>query len=298
MAGEIWTILKLIDWTKSYFENKSIESARLEGEILLAHVLQCKRIDLYTSFNRILTEDELSRFKELVKRRAAGCPVQYITGKTEFFSTELAVRRGALIPRPETEVLVEETIKILSAPAEENVSERLLLDIGTGSGNIPVAILKHVPMLKVYATDISDATLELAAENAARYDFSKYILFLHGGLFEPLADLNLEGSFDIVVSNPPYVSPEEYENLSSSIRDFEPPEALVAEDGGLFFHKKIIENADKYLRPKAFLLMECGATQAPSLQSILQETGRYDSIETIKDYSGILRVVKARRSTG
>jgi len=298
VSKEIWNILKLINWTKSYFENKSIESARLEAEILLAHVLQCKRIDLYTSFSRILTEDELSRFRELVKRRAAGCPVQYITGKTDFFSTELAVREGVLIPRPETEVLVDEAIKILAASAQRRDSERLLLDLGTGSGNIPVAILKHVPMLKVYATDISDAAIDLAAENAAKYAFSKYITFLCGGLFEPLTGLNLEGKFDMIVSNPPYVSPEEYETLSPTVRDFEPPEALVAQDGGLFFHKKIIESADKYLRPKAFLLIECGATQAPALQSILREAGTYDSIEAMKDYSGILRVVKARRSTG
>ena len=296
LAKETWTLVKLINWTKEFFEKKGIENARLEAEVLLAYLLKLKRIELYTNYNRVLTEDELAEYKKLIQKRSSRYPTQYITGKTEFFSTELAVREGVLIPRPETEVLVEEAIKILSAPFAGAPCERILLDIGTGCGNIPIAILKHVPMLKVYATDISEKALELAGENARRYGFSRTIVFLKGDLFEPLANLNLEKSFDIIVSNPPYIAPEECENLMPEVRDFEPREALLSEEGGIFFHKKIVENADKFLKPAGYLLMECGASQAEKLKNILQNSNIYNSIESIKDYSGVARVVKARRS--
>ena len=296
MAKEIWTILKLINWTKTFFEKKGIENARLEAEVLLAHLLNLERIELYTSFSRELCEEELAAFRKLIQRRAERCPSQYITGKTEFYSTGLSVREGVVIPRPETEVLVEEAIRILTAISEAARGEQILLDIGTGGGNIPIAVLKHVPMLKVYATDISQEALALAAENAARYGFAEKIVFLCGDLFEPLADLKIEGSFDIITSNPPYISPEEYQNLMPEVRDFEPKEGLFAEDGGIFFHKKIIADADKFLRAAGFLLMECAARQAEPLKDILQKSHAYTNIEAIKDYSGNLRVIKAQRS--
>jgi len=296
VAEEIWTILKLINWTKTFFEKKGIENARLEAEVLLAHLLKLERIDLYANFNRTLAEEELAGFKKLVRKRAGRCPGQYITGRTEFYSTELSVRQGVAIPRPETEVLVEEAIRILTALSEAAAGERALLDIGTGSGNIPVAVLKHVPMLKVYATDVSQAALSLAGENAARYGFSEDIVFLKGDLFEPLANLNLEGAFDVIASNPPYVSPDEYQNLMPEVRNFEPKEALFAADDGTFFHKKIIADADKFLRPAGFLLMECAACQAEPLKNILRQNHAYANIEAIKDYSGNLRVIKAQRN--
>jgi release factor glutamine methyltransferase len=298
VANEEWTILKLINWTKGHFERKGIENARLEAELLLAHLLRLKRIDLYTNFNRVLTDEERAAYRELIQRRARHCPSQYIRGKTEFFSTELEVREGVLIPRPETEVLVEQAIEILNTPRDDAGRQRLLLDIGTGSGNIPVAVLKHVPMLKVYATDVSEQALALAAGNASRYGFSERVVFLKGSLFEPLADLGLEKGFDVIVSNPPYVSPQEYERLMPEVREFEPKEALVAGEGGTFFHKKIIANADRYLRADGFLLMECAPAQAELLRNILQEHHAYTNMKAVKDYSGNVRVIMAQRGTG
>lgn len=285
--GETWTILKVIQWTTGYFARKGIEQPRANAEVLLAHVLGLQRIELYLRHDQPLTTSELARYREAVRRRAAREPTQYITKKQEFWSLEFEVGPSVLIPRPETELLVENALKILgTGPAR-------IMDLGTGSGAISVALAHECPTLQIIATDTSVRALEIARRNADRHNVSSRIFFVAMDPFAALAPLPL---FDLIVTNPPYIGDAEFSELAAEVSGYEPHTALKGGGiEGLTVIRKILQEMPLYLKAGGALLMEIGHRQAALLQKEIEENPQIEFHEFISDYSGILRVLKLRK---
>lgn len=269
---------------------KDIESPRVEAELLLSHILNLKRTDLYLNGQRVLSSEEEENLKRLVEERFKGKPLQYVIGETEFYGLRFKVDSRALIPRPETEVLVSKVLEYFKKEKKE--SDHLkIIDIGTGSGNIAISLAYHLKNCFVYATDISSDALYLAKENAEINKVEDRIEFLCGDLFAPLKDKGLEGKIDAVVSNPPYVQKEEKQILPKEVRDFEPEVALFAKEG---LYGRIIDQSVLFLKKwKGILALETGYNQTQKVKNIIQSNGEFTSIEIIKDLSGIERVVMA-----
>lgn len=292
-AASSWTVLKLLSWTRDYFASHDIESPRADAEILLAHTLELRRIDLYVQYDKPLTREELARFREMVRRRALREPVAYITGEKEFWSLDLKVAPAVLIPRPETECLVEAALAVLSQDPEAH--GRKILDLGTGSGAIVLALAVQRPLDEFYAVDRSSSALSIAQENAERHGLSDRIRFLNGSWFEPVG--RGDASFDLIVSNPPYIRRGELADLQPEIRHFEPESALDGGQEGTDCLSHIILGAPHYLRPSGYLLLETGHDQKPLLEELVHRAGCYGEITFIKDYSGHDRVLRLRKES-
>ncbi|MEI7812906.1 MAG: peptide chain release factor N(5)-glutamine methyltransferase [Ignavibacteria bacterium] len=277
------TVLESIKLSTSYFEKKGIESPRVNAEILLAHVLKCKRLDLYMAFDKPLKEKELATYRETIKRRATFEPLQYIVGSVEFYGLPFQVDRSVLIPRPETEILVE---SIINAFPKDNCFN--ILDIGTGTGNIPISLAKYLPQSHFTSIDISRDALKLAKQNAADNSVSDRIVFLHKDILS--TETEFENKFDIIVSNPPYVPVNEYPTLQAEIIRFEPREAVTDENDGLTFYKSISGKAELLLNENGYLFFEVGKGQAGCVYEIM-EADNYKNIKIIKDYLNIERVI-------
>ena len=230
---------------------------------------------------------QLDAFRKLIARRLIWEPVAYITGRKEFWSFALEVNSSVLIPRPDTEIIVEEALDVYR---NYNSLPVRILDIGTGSGAIALALASEIDGAKIVATDISTSALALAQKNAAILGLGDKIDFRQGSLFEPV-----EGLFDIIVSNPPYIAASDYEELPASVKDFEPCEALLAGVSGLEFYEKLISSAAAYLKKNGWLLLEIGAKQKAGVRGIMEASGFYESIALRSDYAGLPRVIKARR---
>jgi release factor glutamine methyltransferase len=252
--------------------------------------LGCDRLEFYKNPVMTISETQLTAFRNLIARRLQWEPVAYITGRKEFWSFTLEVNSSVLIPRPDTEIIVEEALNIYRNFTSLPVR---ILDIGTGSGAIALALAREITGAKVVATDISIAALNLAQKNAATLGLKEKIDFRQGNLFEPV-----DGLFDIIVSNPPYIAANDYEELPASVKAFEPREALFAGESGLEFYEKLIYQADGYLQKNGWLLLEIGAKQEAGIRGIIEGSGFYDSIEMRADYAGLPRVIKARRKVG
>jgi release factor glutamine methyltransferase len=282
---EAWTIKKLVDWTTDYFKKYSIEWPHLEAEILLAHALNVPRIQLYVQFERVLKEDELKSFKALILRRSKREPIAYITGYQPFMSVNIKVTPAVLVPRPETEKLVEvalEEAKQLKGPR--------VADIGVGSGAIAVCLAKFLPEARVFGTDLSKEAIEVAEGNAQAQGVADRCEFFVGDLFKPL-----EGqSFDIIVSNPPYIKTADIEKLQPEIKDFEPRGALDGGEDGLKFFKEIIAAAPPYLKTGGYLILEVGAGEDLEVSEMIKSSRKFEEPGSYKDLSGIKRVVKAK----
>jgi len=282
---EQWTVLNVLQWTTQYFNEKGFEQPRADAEVLLAHALGVERIQLYLNYDKPLAAEELALFRGLVRRRASFEPTQYITGKQEFWSLDFEVTPAVLIPRPETEVLVEKALEI----AGDEPS--LVLDIGTGSGAIAVAMAHERTGMRIIAADKSWSAIEVARRNAARHGVANRIFFVVTDLFGAVAPLPL---FDLIVSNPPYVSDAELLDLSAEIANYEPRSALRGGGKrGLALIRKILEEFHARLKPKGSLLMEIGLGQAEILEAEFSEclAGRFQFVE---DYSGVKRVLHVR----
>ena len=268
-------------------EAADIPTARLDAEVLLSFCLDCERLEFYKNPARRINKQKLAVFQNLVTRRLKWEPVAYITGRKEFWSFVLEVNRDVLIPRPDTEVLVEEALHIIKTIHSAEIK---ILDIGTGSGAIALALAKELPGAKITATDISANALTLAQKNARNLGLDSLIDFRQGNLLEPVDDF-----FDIIVSNPPYISEAEYQNLPHGVKDYEPPEALLAGVQGTEFYEKIINQAGDYFKSAGWLLLEIGSTQAADIKKIAETAGKYKDISIRNDYAGRPRVIKARR---
>lgn len=281
------TVRDILNESTKALEAAGIPSPRLDAEVLLSFCLGCERLEFYKNPARRINDKELAVFQKLVDRRLKWEPVAYIIGRKEFWSFVLEVNNSVLIPRPDTEVLVEETLNIIKTI---NSAEIKILDIGTGSGAIALALAKEITGAKITATDISSAALAVAKKNARNLGLDSLIDFRQGNLLEPVDDF-----FDIIVSNPPYIAEEEYRNLPRGVKDYEPPETLLAGVQGTEFYEKIINQAHDHLKSAGWLLLEIGSTQAADIKKIAEASGRYKDISVRNDYAGRPRVIKARR---
>jgi release factor glutamine methyltransferase len=268
-------------------ENQGISNPRLDAEVLLCALLKKGRAILYSHPGEQLTEKEYEEYQQWIERRKHGEPVAYIVGKREFWSLPFEVSRHVLIPRPETEILVEEVLKACAAGRVKNPR---ILEIGTGCGAISVSLASELKEAYIVATDISREAIAVAMKNARNNGVENQISFLIGDLFQPVS-----GKFDTIVSNPPYISEEEYDDLPSEIQKFEPRLALCAGTDGTEYHGAIIREAISYLETGGSLLMEMGAGQKDRIENMLKESHLYDNIAFRADYAGINRVSIARR---
>ena len=282
-----WTVLSLVEWSARHLQEKGFDEARLHVDLLLAHVLGLQRIGLYTNFDRPLDASELARFKELFKRRLAHEPLQYILGSTEFMGLRFAVNAHVLIPRPETEVLVEAAVAWARTRGTEHLR---LLDAGTGSGNIAVSMARFVPHAEMTGIDVSAEALRVAGANAAANEVAG-IRLLEADM---LGDFLPGERFDGILSNPPYVPMEEWRQLQPEVRDFEPRIATTDGGDGLRFIRRLTELAAARLTPGGALFMEMGYGQAEAASDCAREAGLRE-IALLPDYAGIPRVLSARR---
>lgn len=281
MGGErVWRISDLIAWTTDYFKRRGIETARLDAELLLARALECSRLDLYLNYFEPVAPFHLRIYRELVRRRARREPVAYIIGEKEFMGLKFKVDRRVMIPRPETEILVEAALKRVGP-------EGRALDLGTGSGAIAVALAKRLPGWDIWATDISREAVEVARLNAEAHGVD--VKFAVGDLFGPIDGLK----FDLIVSNPPYIPSSEIPSLQPEL-SYEPRIALDGGEDGLEVLRRIVSEAWGHLSPGGLLCLEVGFDQARKVVELLEREGMYEGPEVIKDYSRIDRVVVAR----
>jgi release factor glutamine methyltransferase len=282
-----WTVGRLLDWTTKFLEQKGSESPRLDAEVLLAHALGCKRIDLYTRHTEEASEQGRQRFRELVRQRIEGCPVAYLVGRKEFFSLEFTVNRAVLIPRPDSECVVDECLRLAKAMAAAAI-----LDVGAGSGCLAVAVAKHHKTAQVTAVDISSEALNVASANAAKHGVAERIRFLEGDLLAPLANGE---RFDFILSNPPYIPHEDIAKLPPGVRDYEPHIALDGGADGFAVFDRLIAEAPERLKPGGFLLIEIGSPQEKPARARLERHEGYELSKTVHDGSGHPRVLIARR---
>jgi len=288
-----WTIQKLLNWMTEYFTDKGIDSPRLSAELLLSHVLTMQRIELYTQFDKLVAKDQLDVLHDLVKRAGQHEPIAYLTGRTEFYSLQLEVCSDCMIPRPETELLVERAIEFLRSRS----GPQFVCDLCTGCGCIAVAIAKNFPDATIIATDICDAALNVAAKNIEKHKLKDRITLLSGDLFEPIIPQLDVDKFDLIVCNPPYVSASEYEKLEKNVKDYEPKLALFAGVDGLDVYRRIIDEADKFLKSDAALMLEIGYAQGPAVKDLLEQSGVYAEIKIEKDFNDNDRIVTALRKS-
>ncbi|MFN3873251.1 MAG: peptide chain release factor N(5)-glutamine methyltransferase [Ignavibacterium sp.] len=277
------TVLEALNLSTDYLSKKNIESARLNAELMLAHILKCKRLELYLMFDRPLDDNELNQYRTFLSRRAQREPLQYILGEVEFFNSRLKVNRSVLIPRPETELLVE---KIIDDFKEK--TDIRFLDIGVGSGNISIALLKNISQAKAIAIDISEEALALAKDNSEMNAVQDRIELIK---FDILNE-NIEtlGKFDLIVSNPPYVSATDFETLEPELKVYEPTIALTDMYNGFTFYKKIIQISSSLLNSKGKIYFEIGKDQSDEIKNMMVEKG-FDNIIVIKDYQNIDRII-------
>jgi release factor glutamine methyltransferase len=279
-----WTVMEMVGWTANYLRDKGFHNPRLNAELLLAGTLGVKRLDLYLQFDRPLEADELAEFKARLLRRAKHEPLQYIDGSAAFRDLTLRVDPRVLIPRPETEVLVQEVLDWAAARGAASA-----LDVGTGSGAIALALATEGSFSRVVAVDVSPGALEVARANAAQAAPGTGVDFRLGSLFAPA-----EGErFDVVVSNPPYVGLDERETLDAEVRDWEPGTALFAGADGLEVIRPLVRQAPGHLDPGGLLAMEIGAAQADAVCALVRDTGAFAEPRVRRDLAGRDRIVMA-----
>jgi len=287
-----WTINRILSWTESYLKNHSIDSPRLTAEMLLAYCLGIKRLDLYLQYDRPLHKNELCDFKVLIKRRIQkNEPVAYITGEKGFFESDFEVAQGVLIPRPDTETLVEQSLKILNT-CQGCSRTRMVLELGTGSGAIIISLAKAIPRHLYFASDISLVALAIAKKNAKKIAKDN-IIFFAGSWFSSLRE---NSRFDLIVSNPPYIPTADIQGLQPEIKEFEPMLALDGGRDGLDCFRSILTDAHNYLAPGGSILLEMGFNQKKGIENILNQCPQYERIDFIQDLAGHNRVLLIKKS--
>ena len=294
--GDAWTVRRILEWTTAFFTRKTVDAPRLSAELLLAHVLACPRIKLYTDYERPLSEHDLARMRALVQRAAEQEPIAYLTGRAHFFNLEFEVTRDVLIPRPDTETLVENVMQFVRH--QPGMEAPRVLDLCTGSGCVAAAVAHHLKAAFVVATDISPAAVAVARRNVERLKLTERVVVEEGDLFEPVARLVDARPFHLIVSNPPYIASGRIAGLDRSVRDYEPVQALDGGVDGLTLHRRIFEESTKHLLPGGRLYLEIAFDQG----DLARETaGRYETFEDVrvlKDHAGKDRVLTARLKSG
>ncbi len=304
---EPWTIGEILRWTTDYLREKQVPEPRASAEVLLAHSLGLSRLDLYLKHDQPLTPAELARFRALVVRRRQGEPVAYIVGHKEFWSLNFLVTPAVLIPRPETETLVEAALEVAKdiggggqgsqTPASSLKSATALplwgCEVGVGSGAVAIALAKALPQMTWLGLDFSGPALAVARENARRHGVAHRLHLCRANLLAPLKP---DTRFALMVANLPYVSRADWEALPPGIREFEPKEALLGGENGLDLLRPLAREAHAYLAPGGWLALELGPEQQEPVCELLKNTGAYDRLEAVRDYGGFARVVRARRT--
>lgn len=274
-----------------------------EAELVFTHILNCGRTELFLERDRILDKSVSGRLSAVLRRRMAGEPLAYILGKQEFMGLEFLVDNSVLVPRMETEILVETAMKYVARSKVHQVTDSrippftgglsTILDVGTGSGNIAVSLAALLRKVEIHALDISREALAIAAKNARLNKVADKIRFIHGDLFSNPYDLR-PMTYDLIISNPPYIPSDEIAGLQPEVR-CEPREALDGGRDGLDFYRDIIRGAPVYLKENGFLLMEMGFGQRKAVEDIFSESGLFEVVEVVKDYSGIDRVIVGKK---
>lgn len=287
----LWTVLKILQWTAAYLKSHHIENPRAAAEILLAYVLKTDRVSLYVRYDQPLGKQELQQFKSLIQRRIQREPVAYITGIRGFWSMDLQVNPDVLIPRPETECLVEAVLEDLSG--NPGLKPRRILDLGTGSGTIILALASQLRQDHFFASDRSFAAVLLARKNARQHQLDGQVHFFCADWMEALKVG--KARFDIILSNPPYVRTDQIAGLEPEVSKFEPFPALNGGSDGLECLRLIVRDAHRYLKPGGRLFLEIGFDQREDLQNIIQHNGNYSEIIFKQDYAGLDRVVSMKK---
>ncbi|MGB8853131.1 MAG: peptide chain release factor N(5)-glutamine methyltransferase [Pirellulales bacterium] len=287
--GEPWTVGRLLTVTTDWLLGRGSESARLDAEVLLAHVRGCERIALYTAFDTPVTDADRARFRELVKRRGEGEPVAYLVGSREFFSLPFVVNKAVLVPRPETEGLVVRVLDLCKAAAAPRI-----IDVGTGSGAIAITLAKRLPQATIVATDISPEALAVGRENAARHGVAERVGFVACDLLGAAAEA--AGPWDVIVSNPPYVREDEFDSLPRDVRLHEPRSALVAGPTGVEVVTRLAAAAAESLVPGGWLVIEIGPAVAAAAEAVLDAQPGLVCEATLPDLANLPRIVQARRA--
>ena len=280
---ELWTIGRILKWTEQYFKEKGIESPRLDAEVLLSHILGRERIYLYVHFDEPLEPAELARYREAIKQRVQRVPIAYIIGEKEFMGLTFKVTEDTLVPRPDTEILVQAAIERLRARGDAP----RFADIGTGSGAICLSVLHFLPKAQADTVDISPAARAIAEENAAAFEVADRVTFHTGDLLAPLAGQ----CYDAILSNPPYIPDDDIAALAPEVRLKEPHTALAGGKDGLDFYRRLMADAPALLKDGGFLAVEVGIHQAAPVAALAVPS--FSRTEILKDYAGIERVVIA-----
>jgi release factor glutamine methyltransferase len=291
------TLAEAIKKAASTLSAHSVSNARLDAEVLLRFILDRDRAWLMTHADDPLDDDKRGLFEKAIDRRAKREPLQYIIGRQEFWGLDFIVGPDVLIPRPETELVVETTLKTTEHGRRSIEGDALftIVDLCTGSGCIAVSLAREIRNARFFAIDTSGKALAMARENARKHGVSERIRFLEGDLFQPLEELDVRGQVDIVTANPPYIRSSDLRGLQPEVRDFEPEVALIAGPGGREIHQKIIEAAPAFLKKHSSLIMEMGEGQAKALLAMVNKDGRYGTPEILKDLAGIDRVIVAEK---
>jgi len=287
------TVLEALTGSTHSLKDHQIENTRLTAELLLSWTLGLSREELYLRLRSPIQREDEAAFERLMNRRISGEPLQYIVGHQEFWSIDFKVDPRALIPRPETELLVERTLSILSETAFKGFP--FVLEIGTGSGAVAISLAKEVRNIFLVATDISGDALTLAKENARSSDVLDRITFVNGNLLDPFRLLREREPFDLILSNPPYITRSEIEGLAKEVRHYEPTIALNGGEDGLTFYRKIISHAPYYLKKGGWLLLEVGQSQAEKVSELMEQGENFFGPQRLRDLSGIERVVQAQK---
>ncbi len=288
-----WNIKRLLEWTTDYFSKNNVESSRLCAEILLSHSMKCQRIELYTRFDHVPGDDILGEFRSMVKRCGVHEPVAYLVGYKEFFSRRFNVSSAVLIPRPETELLASHAMDFLQKDYH-NDGPASCLDLCCGSGCLGITISASVEDSEVIMSDISEAALEVASGNAELHGVEERAKICHSDMFNSIADSG-KRVFDLIVSNPPYISEVEFAKIEKNVSEYEPIQALKADDNGLAYYKTIVAEANSFLAEKGALMVEIGYEQGPAVSKMFEDSGYLTEVKVIKDIQGHDRVVKATK---
>ncbi len=291
-------IRDIIDWSANYFSSCGIENSRLESEFLMSYVLNINRLELYLKDDREVDFNEYVKYQSLLKQRAERIPLSYITGEHDFMGLKFTISRDVLIPRSETELLVEAVLKYISSKELRLMrncekDDIVIVDVGCGSGNIAVSLAKYCDNCHVYALDISPDALRLTYENCLRNDVSKKVSILSGDLLSPLDEIQLRESVDIIVSNPPYIATDEFLDIQPEVR-CEPRIALDGGVDGLDYYRRLCKQSVNYLKTGGCLFLEVGYAQADEVKGLINDLGRSVKISLLRDYSGVNRIVSAQ----
>jgi release factor glutamine methyltransferase len=289
---DAWTIRRLLEWTGGFFQRKDVDSPRLAAELLLAHVLSTPRIKLYTEHDRELQPDQLAKYRELVARAAEHEPIAYLTGTAHFFNLQFHVTRDVLIPRPDTETIVEHVLQ--QARFNAGLEKPRIMDLCTGSGCIAAAVAHNLKNASVLAIDNSEPALAIAAKNVETLGLADRVVLAHGDLYGPLEKQITASPFDMIVSNPPYIPSANIEQLDRNVRDYEPRQALDGGPDGLAIIRRIIDGGPPRLLPGGRLYVEIQFDQCDAVKPLAEAAG-FGEVKILRDQAGNDRVLHARK---